>query len=198
MIFGGPRDHSLPETWHILKWSNRYTLIFRPLSNFTPTSIVVGNGTPLLVTSTGHTSLSALDHPLHLSHVLVSPDIIKNLIFVRQFTTNNQVFVEFDPYDLSVKDLCTQKIITRCDSTGWLYPPCLPPSHKPTHGLLASTTPSILWHRCLVHLGFDALSRFIPSCNKTELETLCHAYQLNRHVRLPFTTSHSLIPWKSE
>jgi hypothetical protein len=51
----------------------------------------------LQVTLIGHTSLLALDRPLQLHHVLLSLDIIKNLIFVRQFTTNNQVSIEFDP-----------------------------------------------------------------------------------------------------
>jgi hypothetical protein len=35
----------------------------QPLSSSTPTSIVVGNGSLLPVTSTGHTSLSTLDRP---------------------------------------------------------------------------------------------------------------------------------------
>jgi hypothetical protein len=70
----------------------------QPLSSSTPTSIVVGNGSLLAVTSTGHTSLSALDRPLHIHHVLVSPDINENLISVCQFTTDNQVSIEFDPY----------------------------------------------------------------------------------------------------
>ena len=52
-------------------------------SQSSPTSIIVGNGSLLPVTSTGHTHFFAPDRPLHLRHVLVSPDIIKNLISVR-------------------------------------------------------------------------------------------------------------------
>jgi hypothetical protein len=162
----------------------------KPLSSFTPTSIVVGNGSLLHVTSIGHTSLSALDRPLHLCHVLVSPDIIKNLISVRQFTNDNQISIEFDPYGISVKDLRTQSMIVRCNSTGWPYPLWLLAS-SPSHARLTGATSSTLWHHRLDHLGFDALSRLIPSCNKPELDTLCHACQLGRHVRLPFATSHS-------
>jgi hypothetical protein len=51
-------------------------------SSTNPYSIVVSNGSLLSVTSTDHTLFFALDHPLHLHHVLVSLDIIKNLIFV--------------------------------------------------------------------------------------------------------------------
>jgi hypothetical protein len=77
----------------------------QPPSSSNPTSIVVGNGSLLPVTSTGHTLFTALDRPLHLCHVLVSPNIIKNLFSVHQFTTDNQVSIEFDHFGLSVKDL---------------------------------------------------------------------------------------------
>ena len=67
----------------------------------TPTSIVV-NGSLLPVTSTGTTVI----HPsLRLNNVLVSPQLIKNLIYVRQFTIDNNCSVEFDPTGCSVKDL---------------------------------------------------------------------------------------------
>jgi hypothetical protein len=158
----------------------------QPPSHSTPSSIIVGNGSLLSVTSTGQTLFPTPSHPLHLRHILMSPNIIKNLISIRQFTTDNQVSVEFDPYGLYVKDLHTRNMIVRCNSSGRLYP-LFPPSHA----LFTGATPSTLWHRRLGHLGFEALSRLVPSCNKLELETLCHSCQLGRHTRLPFSTSHS-------
>ena len=65
--------------------------------NFTsryPSSIVVGNGSLLPVTSTGTVSLPG---PFSLNNVLVLPSLIKNLISVRQFTSDNNCSVEFDP-----------------------------------------------------------------------------------------------------
>ena len=64
-----------------------------PMRYPTPCSIVVGNGSLLPVTSTGNTDLTP---QLHLNNVLVSPQLINNLIFVRQFTTDNNCSVEFD------------------------------------------------------------------------------------------------------
>jgi hypothetical protein len=104
----------------------------------------------------------------------MSPHIIKNLISVHQFTTDNQVSVEFDMYGLSVKDLHTRNVIVRCNSSGQLYP-LLPSSHRSSHALLAGATSSTLWHRRLGHLGFESLSCLVSSCNKLELKTLCHA-----------------------
>ena len=57
-----------------------------PLRYPFPSAIVVGDGSLLPVTSTGTTYLAG---PLHLNNVLVSPKLIKNLIYVRQFTSNN-------------------------------------------------------------------------------------------------------------
>jgi len=54
--------------------------------------------------------------------VLVSPQLIKKLISVRQFSIENNCSVEFDPYGFSVKDLKTRSVIVRCNSSGPLYP----------------------------------------------------------------------------
>ena len=72
-----------------------------------------------LLTSTGTTNLP---HHLHLNNVLVSPSLIKNLISVRQFTSDNNCSVEFDSLGCSVKDLRSRREIVRCDSSGPLYP----------------------------------------------------------------------------
>jgi hypothetical protein len=101
----------------------------------------------------------------------VSPDIIKNLIFVHQFTIDNQVSIEFDPFGLSMKDLKIMNVIIKCNNIGRIYPLSLP-QQPPSHALLVGAAPSMLWHRRLGHLTFDALSKLIPSCNKSELETL--------------------------
>jgi hypothetical protein len=48
-------------------------------------SIIVHNRFVLLVTSVGDTVLPGL---FYLNNVIIIPDIIKNLLFIRQFTTN--------------------------------------------------------------------------------------------------------------
>jgi hypothetical protein len=50
-----------------------------------PSSIVVGNGSALLVTLVGN---STLPGPFYLNNVLVTPDIIQNLLCIRHFTTD--------------------------------------------------------------------------------------------------------------
>jgi hypothetical protein len=75
----------------------------------------VGNGSALPVTSVGD---SALPDPFYLNNVLVTPDIIQNLLSVCRFTTDNWCSIEFDPLGLFMKDLSTRNMITRCNSSG--------------------------------------------------------------------------------
>jgi hypothetical protein len=89
-----------------------------------------------------------------------------------------------------VKDLLTRNEIARYNSSGPLYPLRLPAAAQ---SLVAAPTPS-LWHRRLGHPGHEALSKLspvIPSCNKDDSHSVCHACQLGRHTRLPFHVSKS-------
>ncbi|GJY98781.1 ribonuclease H-like domain-containing protein [Tanacetum coccineum] len=52
-------------------------------------SVHVGDGKSIPVTNTGHSIIPSHHRPLHLHNVLVTPNIIKNLISVRQFTRDN-------------------------------------------------------------------------------------------------------------
>ncbi|GJX22179.1 ribonuclease H-like domain-containing protein [Tanacetum coccineum] len=158
-------------------------------------SVFVGNDQPIPVTHTGHSLLYTPHKPLHLHHVLVTPNIIKNLIFVRKFTRNNNVSVDFDAYGFSVKDYQTRRLLLRCDSSGDLYPVTQQPSSTTPFALL-SLSPTT-WHRRLGHPSEDVLRRLESShyisCNKTKLSALCHVCQLGKHTRLPFTSSESNV-----
>ena len=158
-----------------------------PPQSSTPSSIVVSNGSLLLVTAIGSTDLHK---SLHLNNILVSPPLIKNLISIRQFTSDNNCSVEFDPSGCSVKELLSRKVIVRCNSSGPLYPLHLPAA---AHSLVATSTAS-LWHRRLGHSGRDAFSKLasiLPACSSDGGSSICHACQLGRHVRLPLSASSS-------
>jgi histone deacetylase 1/2 len=167
---------------------------FHPPSSSSPSSIIVGNGALLPITSVGSHSFATDRRPPILSNVLVSPSIIKNLIYVHRFTTDNNCSIKFDPFGLSVKDLQMRSVITRCNSTSHLYP-FFPPTPANLVALTAAPSPSTLWHRRLGHIGHEALSKLLSSnaisCNKHHNDHVCHACQLGRHVRLPFSMSNS-------
>jgi hypothetical protein len=145
-------------------------------------TVIVGNGSSLPITATGHARfpISPSSRPLYLRNVLVAPNIVKNLVPVRKFTTDNCVSVEFDPFGFSVKDLPTKTEILRSNSSGALYP-VLPTITNHPQALLVAD--HVLWHRRLGHHGclvMESLVRssVIPREKNKHTSSLCHACQL--------------------
>lgn len=130
-------------------------------------SVFISNGHSIPVTHIGYSIVYSPHHPLHLHNILVTNNIIKRQIFVRRFTTNNLVSIEFDPYGFTGKDSVTLQVLLRCHSSGDLYP--APPSFQPPITLLSDITS--LWHKHLGHPSANVLNNLISNhflpCNKT-------------------------------
>lgn len=77
---------------HVTGNSGTLASLHSSLKHF-PSSFIAGNGLHLPITVVGSTSLAPHNFSLH--NVLVSPSIVKNLIYVHQFTRDNSVSVEF-------------------------------------------------------------------------------------------------------
>ncbi|GKB76778.1 ribonuclease H-like domain-containing protein, partial [Tanacetum coccineum] len=156
-------------------------------------SVHVGDGKSIPVTNTGHSIIPSHHRPLHLHDVLVTPNIIKNLISVRQFTRDNNCTIEFDAFGFSVKDYLTRHILLRCDSSSDLYP-VTKPLTSPSAFLSTSAS---TWHQRLGHPGDQVLRSLVSShfisCNKEKSSHICHACQLGKHVKLPFHSSDSTV-----
>ncbi|GKD76194.1 hybrid signal transduction histidine kinase M [Tanacetum coccineum] len=156
-------------------------------------SIHVGDGNSIPVTNTGHSIIPSYHRPLHLHNVLVTPNIIKNLIYVCQFTRDNNCTIKFDTFRFYVKDFLTRHILLRCDSSGDLYPVTKLLTLTSSFMSTSSTT----WHQRLGHPGDEVLRslnscQFI-SCNKAKSTHVCHACQLGKHVKLLFHSSNSPV-----
>ncbi|GJS93608.1 ribonuclease H-like domain-containing protein [Tanacetum coccineum] len=155
-------------------------------------SVSIGDGHSIPVTNTGHSIFPTSVRPLHLNNVLITPHIVKNLIYVCQFVRDNNCTIEFDAFGFSVKDFMTRQVLLRCDSTGDLYP-VTHPSPIPRAFLVSQHT----WHQRLGHPGGDVLRRLVSnnviSSNNEKPPVLCHACQLGKHVRLPFVSSNIVV-----
>jgi hypothetical protein len=165
------------------------------LNSSSPSSIVVCNDSSLPITSVGD---SVLLEPFNHNNILLALDIVQSLLSIRRFTTDNSCSMKFDPFGLSVKDLTIRNMIVRSNSTGPLYTMRLSGSVTPSSGTVAAltTVAPITCHRCLGHLGPDALfslsrSSFINcTCNKHDL---CHTCQLGKHIQMPFSSSSNRV-----
>ncbi|GKA53766.1 ribonuclease H-like domain-containing protein [Tanacetum coccineum] len=148
-------------------------------------SVSVGDSYSIPVTNSGHSILPTPHRTLHLNSVLITPNIVKNLISVCQFVRDNYYTIEFDAFGFSVKDFRTRQVLLHCDSTGDLYP--VTQSSLIPHAFLAS---GYTWHQHLGHPGREVLRRVLSnnsiSCNKEKLPVLFHACQLGKHMKLPF------------
>nr|GEV55753.1 ribonuclease H-like domain-containing protein [Tanacetum cinerariifolium] len=129
---------------------------------------------------------------LHLNNILITPHMVKNFIFVRQFVRDNNCTIEFDAFGFSVKNFLTSRVLLRCDSTADLYP-ITAPSPIPHAFFVSQHT----WHQRLGHPGGKVMCHLLSSniiwCNKEKPPVLCHACQLGKHVRLPFVSSGTVI-----
>lgn len=156
-------------------------------------SVLVGDGSRAPVTQMGNAVLSSSPKKLFLKNVLVCPSIIKNLISVRQFVSENSCSIEFDPFGFTVKDLRTRINMLRCDSPGPLYSVTPSSSSSLPSVFLADSS---LWHRRLGHPG-SSINRSLHSLgfsNKNaDLTTLCHACKMGKHARLPFFTLSTVV-----
>ena len=157
----------------------------------TPSRIVVGDGTTFATTHTSHTTIPTSASPISLRNVLVSPHLIRNLISVKALARDNHLNVEFDDFGFSVKDRRTKRVILRCNSDDdELYPMSSAPASRDHHALTATTRD--LWHQRLGHLGGDALGRTLRltgvDCDHSA-PGVCHACQLGKSTRLPFSSS---------
>jgi hypothetical protein len=93
VVDSGVTSHTTPRPGHIS--SPRPPLLTHP------SSIVVGNGFVLSVTSIGD---SVLLKPFYLNDVLLALDLVQSLLYVHRFTTDNSCSMEFDLFGLFVKD----------------------------------------------------------------------------------------------
>jgi hypothetical protein len=176
------------------------------LASSNPSSIIVGNGSSLPITSVGD---SVLPGPFYLNNILLAPNMVQSLLSVHRFTTNNWCSMEFDSFGLSVKDLTTKNVIMKLNSTGPLYMMRLLGSLTPSSSIVAAlavvshtltvVAPTTWYHR-LGHPSPDALSSlsrssFIQCTSKKH--DFWHACQLGKHIRLPFCSSshHAEYPF---
>ncbi|KAL4582707.1 hypothetical protein LXL04_007266 [Taraxacum kok-saghyz] len=154
-----------------------------------PDEIILGDGTNLSISHTGHTNIHTSSRSLTLPNVLCVPKLQKNLLSVGKLCRTNVVSVEFFPSHLFVKDLETGAPLTRGENINDVYylnRPTLSPQVN------ATTTVSALdWHH---KLGHPSIRVFQQLCQQLGLkfDSLfssnfhCQSCAINKSHKFPF------------
>ena len=153
-----------------------------------------GSGMP--ITHVGQASLlSSSSRRLRLRNVLRVPLVTRPLLSVRKFTYDNDVFCEFHPFHLFVKDRATREVLLRGRIHQGLYAleaPSLPEAFTAVRTLTSH------WHARLGHPASPVVSHVLHS---HELHTLysskdlavCDACQQGKSHQLPFVSSSRVV-----
>ncbi|KAG8472152.1 hypothetical protein CXB51_036605 [Gossypium anomalum] len=162
-------------------------------------SLLMGNGVPTKISSIESTVLPTTKKLLHLLNVLCVPSIRKNLLYVSQFATDNNVFFEFHPSYCVIKDIQTQEILMRGQVRDGLYQFSVasafpsPSAHNTDIQERSTGDTFTLWHRRLGHPSSDVVKTVLDTCqivtNKRSFDNICIAYQQGKSHKLPFSNS---------
>lgn len=151
--------------------------------------IIVGNGHSVPIYGLGITHLDNPHPSLILNNAFHAPNLIKNLMSVHKFTTDNNVSIEFDPFGFSVKDFQTGMPIMRRESQGDLYPITNHMAkNKAKHPSTFVALSPYIWHNRLGHPGEHVLSflrknKLVKCNNSSKLHSyFCNSCPLGKHI----------------
>lgn len=151
--------------------------------------VIVGNGSTLPILATGSATIQTPHAKFHLSDILHTPHLIKNLISVHKFTKDNACSIDFDPFGFSIKDLHSKIGIMRSSSNVDLYPFHSQRASNNATALQASSSSPTLWHRRLGHPGHQCLdsilSQFLVS-TRNKPSHVCDSCQKGDMFVFPF------------
>ena len=134
-----------------------------------PDQLYIGNGRGFQILSTSSITIHKNSHSLKLNNILHVPRIKKNLLSVKKFAKDNNIFWEFHPKFCVVKDPVTHQTLLKGDSEEGIYK--LTTSPTPLAFIGERTSPT-KWHDRLGHPHFGILLNILkkyghPTTHKT-------------------------------
>ncbi|KAE8703262.1 Dynamin-related protein 5A [Hibiscus syriacus] len=166
-----------------------------------PGKLLVGNGMPLNVVSTGHSHVCANSHILLLNNLLLVPQITKNLLSVSKLARDNDVFLEFHANRCYVRDEKTRNILLQGDEHECLYSFSMNNNSLGVN-LVEVNTSSVsysledLWHRRLGHPAAETLVKIAKEIGikiHSNVNKTCVACHMGKSHRLPFVESNTSV-----
>ncbi|KAE8729042.1 hypothetical protein F3Y22_tig00004004pilonHSYRG00037 [Hibiscus syriacus] len=137
-------------------------------------TLLMGNGEGIKIDHVGQGFVSSSLRPLVLQNMLHVPHIKKKLLSVSQFTRDNNVFIEFHPFECLVKDVQTRTILLREKLTReGLYQLLLYEEKKSccmVNNVTNASNSLELWHRRLGHSCEKTVKDVMKMCNVSSSE----------------------------
>ena len=118
----------------------------------------IGNGQGIEILSTQNSVLSSQHKSFSLNNILHVLAITKNLLYVHQFTLDNNVFIELHPFFSLVKENMTGHVLLKGTHKDGLY--VLHSIHK-HHTYLREKAPTEIWHNRSGHPQFRTLQNIL-------------------------------------
>ena len=115
----------------------------------------VGDSKPLPICHIGSSVLSSSQSKFLLHRLLHVPHITKNLVSIKQFCDDNNVFFQFHSREFFVKDAASGTTLLRGNTSNGLY--VFPPSTPPQAFHTSTTT----WHARLGHPAFRVVRHIL-------------------------------------
>jgi histone deacetylase 1/2 len=163
--------------------------------------VCIADGADMRISHIGQASLlSPTSRQLHLHSVLCVPLVTRNFVSIKKITTNNDVFVEFHPSDVFVKDRATRDVLLRGRCHQDLYAIDAPLAPQVFICVRASSTH---WHSRLGHLASPVVSHVLhrhelPTIHNSKSLAVCDACQQRKSHQLPFVLSSRVVKYPLE
>jgi histone deacetylase 1/2 len=155
------------------------------------------NGAGMHISHIGQASVPThTSKQLRLTNILHVPSVTRDLLSVHKFTWDNNVFCEFHPFDLFVKDRDTRDVLLRGCYRHGLYELDAPSSTPQVFS--GVRTASSQWHSRLGHpatpIVRHVLHRYeLPVHSSSQSDTVCDACQQGKSHQLPFSESSRVV-----
>lgn len=153
--------------------------------------VQVVDGTCLSIFHIGQTHISTFDRCLKLSNILHIPSINRNLLSVHRLTSENNIYFDFHPNYLFVKDRITKKLLLQGKCEEGIYPLVTSSTVLNKRAFTSVKVTLDLWHCRLGHTSPTILHHVLhtnnlPVARYKDITNVCNAYQqAKRHQLLP-------------
>ena len=158
-----------------------------------PDKVHTANGAGMHISHIGQASLlTHTSRQLRLKNVLRVPTVARNLLSVPKLTYDNNVFCEFHPFHLFIKDRATRDVLLRGCLRHGLYALDVPRS-VPQVFSVVRVSPS-QWHSRLGHPATPIVRHIlhrheVSSVSSNKDVSVCDACQQGKSHQLPFSVS---------